>query len=146
MKWNYNRKLQRGRGNPSRLLIPKDEAVIANAYASIDKAEPVILPDEEIALLISQELKVFDESYVIPKPNLYQLEAVLAEHKRKLTRKLRRELMFFLLVAVFILSSSAALLVRLPSVFLTIQVICVLFPLIFLFLPQRTRDDRRWRP
>ena len=133
--------------------IPKAHAVadihraIANgnlsiAYADLDDA----FSDEEITRRLALELTVLDESYFVPKPNLFQLEAILTEHKRKLSRKLRRELMLFLLAAVLILSLFAALLVRLPVLFMVIQATFVLFPLIFLFLPQRTHGDRRWGP
>ena len=106
--------------------------------------KPEIHSDEELALLLSQELTVLDASITVSKPSPFQLEAMLTEHKRIQAIKLRHDLMLFLLAAVFILGLSAALLVRLPSLYFVLQAVTILPVLFFLVSPQRGKRDRRW--
>ncbi|MBC8079237.1 MAG: YxlC family protein [Gorillibacterium sp.] len=121
-----------------------NEAIPCDICEDLTKGEPRNDTDEELTALLFQELSLLDHNTTVLKPSLFPLEAMLREHKHSVTRKLKRDLVLFLLAAMSILSLSVALLVRLPLLFFAVQALSVMFPMIFLFGSLSKRRDRRW--
>ncbi|MCR2803334.1 YxlC family protein [Paenibacillus soyae] len=87
----------------------------------------------------------FDQAYERPEPELAQLEAFVAEHRRQHRRKLLRELALFWLVAAIVLTAILGLLDRSWIWYVTLQGISAVGAIGFIAAASVKRRKQSWK-